>query len=106
MCRQIHGRLNLGGEILSGSNGDDPALDFSCEKTERGVEIEYKTPYNAIPSLALTPEYGESPTNYSGLERPRGNLILVSNESKGFKLELVSESGSLNPQRFSFIAIG
>ena len=105
MCRIIYGCINMDGEILSGSNGEDPALDFFVEKTEGSFEISYKTPFNKIPSLTFTPNYGKSIPTHSNFERRLGNLILVSNELKRFKLRLVLENNAIEPQDFSFIAI-
>ena len=109
MCRTIHGRISMDGEILSGSN-DDPALDFSVRKqagdSETTFYIDFITPFKATPSLIFTPIYPESVISSLRQGNSLGNLILISNENKGFGLFERWKSNSTRPEYFSFSALG
>ena len=103
MCRIIFGCLNSAGDIISGSNGDDPALDFNVEKIgDDGLEVHYTTPFTAKPSLTLTANYGGEAF---GGGTQLGNLVLTLNEPNRFRLRLPLGSNASKPVDFSFIAL-
>jgi hypothetical protein len=103
MCRIIFGCLNTDGEILSGSNGDDPAVDFSVEKIGDELEVHYQTSFTGKPSVTVTPNYGPLPVGDFG-HRFR-NVVLTSNEPNRFRLRLSPESNARMPVDLSFISI-
>jgi hypothetical protein len=109
MCRTINGRISFGGEILSGSD-DDPGLDFSV-KREQGnsdttIDVTFKTPFKAPPSLTVTPVYSKSVVSFIRQGTSPGNLLLISNENTGFSLFESWESAATRPEYFNFSAIG
>jgi hypothetical protein len=109
MCRTIHGRISIGGEILSGQD-EDPALDFSVKRqvgnSETTYFVEFKTPFGATPSLTFTPKYSESVTSSLRQGNQIGSLILISSEEGGFSLFETWEDSSIRPEYFSFSALG
>ena len=103
MCRILFGCLRDDGEIVSGSNGDDPAVDFSVEKIGGEIEIYYRTPFKDKPSVTVTPNYGPIP--HGGYDRRFGSVFLTSNEPSSCRLRVSSEPGAIMPVDFSFIAL-
>jgi hypothetical protein len=103
MCRILFGCLKNDGDIVSGSNGDDPAVDFSVEKTGDEIEIYYRTPFKDKPSVTITPNYGPIPPG--GSNRRFGGVFLTSNEPSRFSLRVSSEHDAIMPVDFSFIAL-
>ena len=103
MCRILFGCLKSDGEVVSGSNGDDPAVDFSVETIGDEIEIFYRTPFNAKPVVTITPNYGQIPS--SGVNRPFGGIILTSNEPKSCRFKVFSGKDVISPVDFNFIAL-
>ena len=101
MCRILFGCLNSDGEVISGSNGDDPAVDFSVEKIADEIEIYYETPFKHKPSLTVTPNYG--PLQSSGIDQQFGRVVVTLNEPKRCRFKVFS--GTIDPVDFSFIAL-